>query len=75
MKFKLISDEYVNVSDPSTGLTEKLKIVDVVRNPANVDYNRRGVITRGVIIRTEKGLVKVVSRPGQDGVLNAVVYE
>jgi small subunit ribosomal protein S8e len=74
-KFKLISDEYVNVSDPSTGLTEKLKIVDVVRNPANVDYNRRGVITRGVIIRTEKGLVKVVSRPGQDGVLNAVVYE
>jgi small subunit ribosomal protein S8e len=74
-KFKLISDEYVNVSDPSTGLAEKLKIVDVVRNPANVDYNRRGVITRGVIIRTEKGLVKVVSRPGQDGVLNAVVYE
>lgn len=74
-KFKLISDEYVNVSDPSTGLTEKLKIVDVVRNPANVDYNRRGVITRGVIIRTEKGLVKVVSRPGQDGVLNSVVYE
>ncbi len=74
-KFKLVSDEYVNVSDPSTGLTEKLKIVDVVRNPANVDYNRRGVITRGVIVRTEKGLVKIVSRPGQDGVLNAVVYE
>jgi small subunit ribosomal protein S8e len=74
-KVKLESAEYVNVSDPSTGRTERLEILDVVSNPANVDYNRRGVITKGVIVRTENGLAKIVSRPGQDGVLNAVVYE
>jgi len=74
-KVKLESAEYVNVSDPSTGRTERLEILGVVGNPANVDYNRRGVITKGVIIRTENGLAKIVSRPGQDGVLNAVVYE
>jgi small subunit ribosomal protein S8e len=74
-KTKLVSTNYVNVSDPSTGLTERLEVLDVVSNPANVDYNRRGVITKGVIIRTEKGLAKIVSRPGQHGVLNAVVHE
>lgn len=74
-KVKLVSENFVNVSDPSTGQTERLEIIDVVENPANVDYNRRGVITKGVIVRTEKGLARIVSRPGQDGVLNAVVHE
>lgn len=71
---KLMSTNEVNVSDPSTGKTERLKIIAVVRNPANVDYNRRGVITKGAIIRTEKGMAKVVSSPGQDGVLNAIIH-
>jgi small subunit ribosomal protein S8e len=74
-KNKLVRAEYVNVSNPELGTTERLKILDIVRNPANADYNRRGVITKGTIIRTEKGLAKIVSRPGQEGSLSAVVYE
>jgi small subunit ribosomal protein S8e len=74
-KIKIFKDNMVNVSNPSTGSTEKLRIQTVLDNPANVDYNRRGVITKGVIVRTEKGLAKIVSRPGQDGVLNAVLVE
>jgi small subunit ribosomal protein S8e len=73
LKLKLLSGDEVNVSDPATGKTERLKILGVVRNPASIDYNRRGIITKGAIIRTEKGLAKIVSRPGQDGVLNAVI--
>ncbi|MBE0633343.1 30S ribosomal protein S8e [Candidatus Bathyarchaeota archaeon] len=74
-KIKLVKADYVNVSNPATGATENLEILDVVRNPANADYNRRGVITKGTIVRTEKGLAKIVSRPGQDGALSAVVYQ
>jgi small subunit ribosomal protein S8e len=74
-KVKLVKAEYVNISNLETGKTERLKILDVVRNPANADYNRRGVITKGTIVRTEKGLAKIVSRPGQEGSLSAVVYE
>jgi small subunit ribosomal protein S8e len=74
-KVKLVKAEMVNVSDPATGKTERLEILDVIRNPAKADYNRRGVITKGTIIRTDKGLAKIVSRPGQDGALNAVVEE
>ena len=72
-KVKLVTAKYVNISDPQTGKTAKVEILDVVRNPANVDYNRRGVLTKGTIIRTELGNAKIVSRPGQDGVINAVV--
>jgi len=75
VKVKLVATNMVNVSDTATGGTERLQILEVVRNPANVDYNRRSVLTKGTIIRTEKGLAKIVSRPGQDGVLNAVTYE
>ena len=74
-KIKLVKAEYVNVSNPETGATERFKILDVVRNPANADYNRRGEITKGTIVRTENGLAKIVSRPGQEGSLSAVVYE
>jgi small subunit ribosomal protein S8e len=74
-KTKIVKAGVVNVNNPATGKTETLEILDVVSNPANADYNRRGVITKGTIIRTEKGLAKIVSRPGQDGALNAVVQE
>lgn len=75
IKTRLVSTNYVNVSNPSSGKTERLEILDVVRNPANVDYNRRGVITKGVIVRTENGLARIISRPGQHGVLNAISVE
>ena len=74
-KIKLVKAAHVNVSDPATGKTERLEILDVVSNPANADYNRRGVITKGTIIRTEKGRAKIVSRPGQEGSLSAIVVE
>ena len=74
-KVKIVRAAIVNVSDPETGSTEKLEIVDVVSNPANADYDRRGVITKGTIVRTEKGLARIVSRPGQTGSLSAVVHK
>ncbi|MEM1539585.1 MAG: 30S ribosomal protein S8e [Candidatus Bathyarchaeia archaeon] len=72
-KVKVLSDKYACVTDLKTGKTEKVEIVRVVKNPANVDYNRRGVITKGAIIETALGLARVTSRPGQDGVINAVL--
>ena len=74
-KTRLVRANYVNVSDPDTGRTERLEILDVISNPANADYNRRGVITKGTIIRTEKGNAKIVSRPGQEGSLSAVTIK
>jgi small subunit ribosomal protein S8e len=73
LKIRLLSVNQANVSNPSTGKTEKVEILRVVRNPANVDYNRRGVVTKGTIIETPLGVARVTSRPGQDGIVNAVI--
>jgi len=72
-KIRLMSTNQANVANPSTGKTEKVEILRVVRNPANVDYNRRGVITKGTVIETPLGVAKVTSRPGQDGIVNAIL--
>ncbi len=74
-KTKVLSDNSVSVTDPKTGKTQKTEITRVVRNGANVDYNRRGVITKGAEIETALGLAKVTSRPGNDGIINAVLVE
>ena len=74
-KVKIVRANVVNVSDPDSGKTEKLEILDVISNPANADYNRRGVITKGTIVRTEKGLARIISRPGQSGALSAVIHK
>lgn len=73
LKAKLFSEQQASISDPATGKTEKTEIMRVVRNPANVDYNRRGVITKGTIIETKLGLARVTSRPGQHGLINALL--
>ncbi|MFQ6134301.1 MAG: 30S ribosomal protein S8e [Nitrososphaerales archaeon] len=67
--------DYANVVDSSTGKVSKTKILKVFRNPANRDYERRGVITKGCSIETEKGVARVTSRPGQDGVVNAILLK
>lgn len=70
MKASLLSSEEVFVAD--NGKTLKLKILSVVNNPSNVNYTRRNIITKGCIVKTEKGDVKITSRPGQVGTLQGV---
>jgi len=75
LKLKILSDKYASVLDSKSGKAEKVEITRVVKNPANVDYDRRGVITKGAIIETSKGLARVTSRPGQHGIINAVLIK
>ena len=71
-KTALKTVEFANVSNMEEKKTTKSKILKVIKNTANKDYERRGVITKGTVIETELGLARVISRPGQVGVINAV---
>jgi small subunit ribosomal protein S8e len=71
-KIRLLAVNEANISDAS-GKTEKAEILRVIKNPANVDYDRRGVITKGTMIATPLGTARVTSRPGQDGIVNAIL--
>lgn len=75
IKFSVLATKFVNVTDPATLKTEKTEIRSVVKNPANVDYQRRGVITKGAILETPLGQARVTSRPGQHGVVNAILVQ
>jgi len=73
VKIKILIDKYANITDPKSGKTQKAEITRVVKNPTNIDYDRRGVITKGAVIETSLGLARVTSRPGQDGIINALL--
>ena len=73
---KKIKLKFVTYANVFTGKGyKKVKILDVVENKANVLFERRKIITKGAIIKTELGLAKVTSRPSQHGVVNAILIE
>ena len=73
LKHCLLSVDFVNLYDPKTKKHSKVKILKVLENPANRHYARRNILTKGTIIETEKGRARIISRPGQEGSLNAVL--
>lgn len=75
IKIRAFSVEFANVFDPKTKTAKKVKILDVLENKANPHFVRRGIITKGCVIKTEIGKAKVTSRPSQDGIVNAILLE
>jgi small subunit ribosomal protein S8e len=73
LKIKILAEKQVCITDPKTRKTKKTEVLRVVKNPANIDYNRRGVITKGAVVETPLGQARITSRPGQHGILNAVL--
>ena len=54
---------------------QKAKITAFISNQANRDYERRGIVTKGSILNTEIGKVRVTSKPSSTGSLNGVVVK
>ncbi len=71
IKQRMLKAEFAVVSDGAK--TKKVRITDVVENTANPFFIRRNIITKGAVINTEAGYARVSSRPGQHGVVNAVL--
>jgi SSU ribosomal protein S8E len=66
---------FANVSDPKNGTTRKAAIETVMENRADPNYVRRNILTKGAIIKTDLGKARIVNRPGQSGVVNAILIE
>jgi len=71
-KLRAYRYDYCNLTDPETKKSEKVRILDVETNPANKEFTRRKVMTKGALIRTEKGYAIVTNRPGQEGFIQAI---
>jgi len=61
------------VIDSKSNKVTKAEITSVLENNANIHYVRRNIINKGAVIETKIGKARVTSRPGQSGVINAVL--
>jgi small subunit ribosomal protein S8e len=73
IKAALKTINFVNLAIESN--VKKVKILKVLENTTNNDYKRRGVISKGAILETAEGKCRVISRPGQHGVVNAILVK
>ena len=73
IKAALKTINFVNLAIESN--VKKVKILKVLDNTTNNDYKRRGVISKGAILETAEGKCRVISRPGQHGVVNAILVK
>jgi len=74
-KLKLLNVDFVNAYDKKSKKYEKVKIKSVLENSANRHFVRMNIITKGCVVDTEKGKVKINSRPGQESSLSGVFLE
>ncbi len=72
-KLRLLLSDKVNLYDPKAKLYSVETIKTVVDSPADKNYVRRNIMTKGTVIDTSKGKARVTNRPGQDGIINAVL--
>lgn len=72
-KIKVLSVDHVNVYDKDSKTVKRAKIITVKENQADPHYVQRNIINKGAVVLTDIGMVKITSRPGQDGVLNGIL--
>jgi len=73
-KTALKTIDFVNLSSGDAKV-KKTKILKVLDNSTNNDYKRRGIITKGAILEIQEGKCRIVSKPGQNGIVNAVLLK
>ena len=73
-KTALKAIDFVNLSIKDAKV-KKTKIIKVLDNTTNNDYKRRGIITKGAILETQEGKCRVISKPGQNGIVNAILLK
>lgn len=73
-KTHLLKTKFVNIIKDK-GKNEKAEIKNVIQTPSNRFLARQNIMTRGTIIETDKGKVKITNRPSQEGMVNGVLVK
>ena len=74
-KIRLLFADKVNLFDPTTRKCSVESIKTVVESPANRHFVRRNILTKGTVVETAKGRARITGRPGQEGMINAVLIK
>lgn len=74
-KLRTLSIDKVHLYNPKTKKHSIEDIKNVVDSPADKNFIRRKIMTKGTTIETSKGKAKITNRPGQDGIIHAILLE
>ena len=67
----LLKGKFVNIK----GKKNKEEIKNVLETPSNRFLARQNILTKGTIIETNSGKVKIINRPTQEGLINGILIE
>lgn len=70
----LLKAKFVNVQTKDKK-SKKVEIKNVLETPSNRFLARQNIITKGTIVETPLGKVKVTNRPTQEGTVNGILVE
>jgi len=66
--------KFVNVLGDKNKIS-RVEIKNVLETPSNRFLARQNIITKGTIVETELGKVKITNRPSQEPVINGILVE
>ena len=66
--------KFVNVLNDKNKIS-RVEIKNVLETPSNRFLARQNIITKGTVVETELGKVKITNRPSQEPVLNGILIE
>ncbi|VVB80004.1 30S ribosomal protein S8e [uncultured archaeon] len=70
----LLQAKFINVTLKDKKI-KKAQVKNVLETPSDRFLARQNIITKGTILETELGKVKVTNRPTQEGTLNGILAE
>lgn len=73
-KVFLLRAKFINVQTKDKK-NKKAEIKNVLETPSNRFLSRQNVLTKGTIVETDIGKVKITNRPSQEGIINGVLIE
>ena len=74
-KLRSLTIHHVNVFNAKNKTHQIATIKKVIESPASRHFVRMGIITKGTLLDTSVGKVKITNRPGQEGSLNGILLE
>lgn len=68
----MLKGKFINIQEKGKK-SRKVEIKNVIETPSNRFLARQNILTKGTIVETDIGKVKITNRPSQEGMINGVL--
>jgi len=73
-KTYLLKAKFINIQGSDKKI-KKTEIKNILETPSNRFLARQNILTKGTIVETELGKVKITNRPTQEGTINGILIK